>query len=407
MILSTDINNENKLRSIHLFCGIALLSPKIGALDLSIVALIVVCIITLLKSKLTIKIPNKFLNLFFLWSLVIVSCLVTFVINGKVDSIFILKPFRQLILLFLSILIVISHKFRLVDIFKIVIIAAIINSSFVMIQLIGHNLFRIEHFMILPGFDINLDVPFRKPGFMSGYPHAGMLSVLGMLCLLNFIKKLNRLVFVFFWVLLSVSIILTSRTALFAGFVPLGIFILMGMRSKVAYQKLYLFLLFGAYAIIYILNILPEDSFNVAFEMFINFSNNKGFTSQSSAALADSYYFPNNLTTLFFGNGNFMRNDLNLNVDDGFQIMLYGCGIIYLILNCIIFIYYYLLSLKTVQNNLQKKIILFIFILIFLFNFKADALFSRVFSDILSLIVALGISTTFINLSFDKKTNIT
>ena len=100
-------------------------------------------------------------------------------------------------------------------------------------------------------------------------------------------------------------------------------------------------MLFGVYAIIYILSILPEDTFNVAFEVFINFLNNKGFSSQSSTALLDSYYFPNNLTTLFFGNGNFMRNDLQLNVDDGFQIMLYGCGIIYLILNCIIFIYYY------------------------------------------------------------------
>ena len=398
---------KNKLRSIHFFCGIAILSPKIGALDLSIVALMLVCIITLLKSKLTIKIPNKFLNLFFLWSLVIVSCLVTFVIIGKVDSNFILKPFRQLILLFLSILIVISYKFRLIDIFKIVLIAATINSSFVIIQLIGHNLFGIEHFMILPVFDINVDVPYRKPGFMSGYPHAGMLSVLGMLCLLNFIEKLNRIVFVLFWLLLTLSLILTSRTALFAGFVPLGIFILMGMRNKVAFKKLYLFMLFGVYAIIYILSILPEDTFNVAFEVFINFLNNKGFSSQSSTALLDSYYFPNNLTTLFFGNGNFMRNDLQLNVDDGFQIMLYGCGIIYLILNCIIFIYYYLLSLKTVQNNLQKNTILFIFILIFLFNFKGDGLFSRVFSDILSLIVALGISTTFINFSLDKKTNIT
>ena len=335
---------KNKLRSIHFFCGIALLSPKIGALDLSIVALILVCMITLLKSKLIIKIPNKFLNLFFLWSLVIVSCLVTFVINGKVDSIFILKPFRQLILLFLSILIVISYKFRLVDIFKIVLISAIINSSFVMIQLIGHNLFGIEHFMILPEFDINVNVSYRKPGLMSGYPHAGMLSVLGMLCLLNFIEKLNRLVFVLFWLLLSVSLILTSRTALFAGFVPMGIFILMGMRNKVAFKKLFLFMLFGIYAIIYILSILPEDSFNVAFEMFINFSNNKGFSSLSYTALNNSYYFPNNLTTFFFGNGNFMRNDLQLNVDDGFQIMLYGCGITYLILNCIIFIYYYLAS---------------------------------------------------------------
>jgi hypothetical protein len=184
----------------------------------------------------------------------------------------------------------------------------------------------------------------------------------------------------------------TSRTALLAGILPLMLFFSIGLKSKIIFKKLYIFFLGGISFIIYLVSILPKDTFNVAFEMFVNLSENKGISTASSTATIDSYALPSHLSTYFFGNGNFMRNDLNLNIDDGFEIMLYGCGIFYLLISLLIYVYYVYISLKGTDIKFQKKSIILIFTLVLLLNFKADSLFSRVFSDVFAFLVAIGLS---------------
>ena len=79
------------------------------------------------------------------------------------------------------------------------------------------------------------------------------------------------------------------------------------------------------------ISILPEQTFNVAFEMFINYSRTGSFITLSQESLNSSYMLPNNLTTYLFGNGLQNRTDVNTNVDDGYQAVLYGGGLLYLL----------------------------------------------------------------------------
>mgnify|MGYP006084339697 CR=1 FL=1 len=384
-------NYKNKFTGIHFLLAIALIAPKIGLIDWPVIFMLIIVFLTFLKSKLIIKLPKKFYQIALLWGFLIFLSALTFLSNDKVDPIFFLKPFRQILLLALAIIIVKSNNIKLIEFFYVIVIAALLNSTLIGIQLIGHNFFKIQNFLILSNFDMVRDVPFRKPGFMAGYPHSGFLSVIGMYCLLSFAKFWNRSTFVVIWVLFTLTLIVTSRAAFLAGIVPSILFFLMGMKSKIVFKKLSYYSIIGISTIIYLVSILPINTYRVAFEMFINFSENKGFTTASSSALLDSFYFPSHLSTYFFGNGDYMRNDMNLNVDDGFQIMLYGCGIFYLLISLLIYIYYAYLSSKGTEIEFQKKLIIFIFMTILFFNLKSDMIFSRVFSDIFAFLVAIGL----------------
>jgi hypothetical protein len=242
----------------------------------------------------------------------------------------------------------------------------------------------------MPDF-VDVTVPFRKPGLMAGYPHAGLLSLFAIIFTMHYRKEWSSLKFNTVMITLAFSLIVTSRTSLILSIIPFSLFFVNSIFSKKVFFKFIIFLIFGVSVIIFLLSILPNDTYEVAFEFFINIIQEKKFNTQSSDALIESYMLPYSAFTWLFGNGKFMRNDLGRNVDDGFQILLYGCGIFYLILNLFLFIYYWLISLKSTEINFQKYQLNIFFIIVLIVNTKADVLFSRVTSDIFVFFLTVAI----------------
>jgi hypothetical protein len=314
---------------------------------------------------------------------------------GAVDAQFFLKPSRQIVLLTLILFIVDRIQLRIEHIFKLILYAALINCVIIAVQLIGHNYFQIPGFMLPAAFDVEVDAPFRKPGLMSGYPHAGLLSIIAMQCLLYFYRRINRLLFVLIWSIFSISLLVTSRTALLLGIFPHLFLLFLGLRSKKALGSILLFLSFGLSIIIYIINMLPEDTFTHSFELFLNYSENKSFSTLSTDATLDSFMWPKKTITWFLGNGKYMTNDYNLNVDDGFQIPFYGGGLIYLILILYVYFWYFYKSISRVKPYLKRVTIFSIFFIVFIANAKLDTIFTRVISDILTMFLALGLYSKF------------
>lgn len=382
-------------RFFHFLLACAIIAPKIYGIDYSILFLLIDALFVTLLCKKINNWPNNYFFIVIMWLILLALTLTSLIFLGTVDVQFLLKPGRQIVLLTLMLFIADRIQLRIEHVFKIILFAALINCIIIAVQLIGHNYFKIPGFMLPVAFNLEVDAPFRKPGLMSGYPHAGLLSLIAMQCLLYFYKRINRLLFVLFWSIFSISLIVTSRTALILGIIPHFFLLFLGFRSKKALGSILLFLSFGLSLIVYIINMLPEDTFTHSFELFLNYSENKSFSTLSTDASLDSYMWPQKTITWFLGNGKYMTNDYNLNVDDGFQIPFYGGGLIYLILILYVYFWYFYKSISRVKPYFKRVTIFSIFFIVFIANAKLDTIFTRVISDILTMFLALGLYSKF------------
>ena len=147
-------------------------------------------------------------------------------------------------------------------------------------------------------------------------------------------------------------------------------------------------IILGIWGITSILVILPEDTTNVAFEVFKNFSDSGSFKTQSQQGLNDSYIIPNKISTYLFGNGLFNRTDVDTNIDDGYQVLLYGGGVFYFLTTMFLFFFYFFVTIKNCTSKDNRIVIYLIYIIILIANYKVDCLFSRVISDVLVLFLA-------------------
>lgn len=371
----------------------AIIAPKIGSLDYPIVILLITYLFLIIKERANKNIiSRKYYNILLLWFLLIVWSFIVYAINGEINSIFFLKPLRQIFLLTLIFSIVRRTNISINEVFIIVIIAAIINTIVICLQLYGHNVLGIPHFLITSSFDEELDVPFRKPGLMAGYPHAGLLSLIAIICLLNFVKSIKKIYFLSALALLTFSLVVTSRTALLLSVFPFFFLYLYSLKSKKIMLRLFMFIGISLWGLGSIISILPRDTYNVAFEMFINYSENGKFTTKSSSATTSSYIVPEHISTILFGNGLNNRTDIDTNIDDGYQVLVYGAGLFYFILTLFLFYYYFKSSLSACDNRIKKHIIYLIYLVLVIANYKVDCLFSRVISDILVLFLAVGLN---------------
>jgi hypothetical protein len=381
-----------KKNFLILVLALAILAPKIGVIDAPVMVLFFTNFF--LKSNGNFKdgLSRKYYIIIIIWLLLLVWSLSLFFINGSFNDVLILKPLRQIIMLTLVYSIFRRTNLEFTDICKIVITAALINTLVIYLQLYGQNVLGIQGFLMPNSFDMELDVSFRKPGLFSGYPHAGLLSLMAIICLLNFTKTMKTIYFVLIQTCLITSLILTSRTALLLSLLPFFVFFMRSFKSKGTLAKFWTFLVIGVWIIVSILSILPEDTTNVAFEVFKNYSETGSFKTSSQEGLNNSYVLPKHLTTYLFGNGLHNRTDLDTNVDDGYQSLVYGGGLLYLFTTLILFYIYSATTLRTLKNNLQRRTIYMIYFVVFIANYKADCMFSRVISDVLVLFLALSLN---------------
>ncbi|MHA8076046.1 hypothetical protein [Aquirufa sp. TARAVU-A1A] len=389
-ILKSKTNNF-----VYFLVACAIIAPKISGIDFSILTLLIVDFYLILKIKRQHKFPPNYFFIVVIWLILMALSFLSFIILGTIDLQFILKPCRQIVLLALLLIAADRLQLKIDDVFKIIIIAAVINFLFIALQLFGHNFWGIPGFLLPPTFNEEVDAPFRKPGLMSGYPHAGLLGLLALQCLIYFNRRMSRIFFVLLFSILTLTLIVTSRTALMLAIIPFSMLILLSFKSKKALSGILLFLFFGVILIANIIKMLPEDTFTHSFEIFLNYNESKSLNTLSTDATLESYVFPLKTSTWLIGNGKYMTNDYNLNVDDGFQIPLFGGGVIYLIITVCLYFYYFFKSTYRLKSTFKKYTISCIFLIVFIANFKLDTIFTRVLSDILTLFFAIGLQSKY------------
>lgn len=371
-----------------------ILLPKIGIVDLTIIPLSLYSLFLFFKERKLIL--SKFLlGILFLWLTIFLLALFTFLYHGQVSIEVIFKPLRQIILILLLCYVLLYKKYNIEDIFKILLIASLINSVIVVLQYIFHLVGISDDFLMIGGFNDEINVVFRKPGLFSGYPPAGMLAVVGLILSFYFIKYKYSIKYILTLLISMSALILTSRMALMIGLLFLVILvpitILKGKKQFFSLLSIPFIIGFTLFYLIYN-QILHHDTVNVMFEIFINLLNGNGLASASGSALVDSYLenSPQFISTILIGNGLNIKSDIGLTIDSGVQIILFNAGLISLFLYHLVFV---LIFVKTISlSKFDKKYLLYImliFALIFISNFKGGFLFGRTTGDAL-LVIFIG-----------------
>lgn len=325
------------------------------------------------------------------WLFLISWGLITFIYNGSVNEILLLKPIRQILILLFVTIIVSKTNLLFSDVCNTIIIAALLNTLVICLQLYGHNGLGNPDFLMPMSFDSELNVPFRKPGVFAGYPHSGLLSLFAIVCIVDKVKTIKTKYFVTLFLVLFFSLIVTSRTGLILSFVPISWLFLKSLSSKKILLKSIIVINLNVFGLIAVLSTLPADTFDVAFEGFINYRESGSFSTSSQQALNSSYIIPQKVSTYIFGNGLSNRTDADTNIDDGYQSLLYGGGVIYFIISLLLFLIYYLFTIKHERLKDNRLIISILYIIILIANYKVDCLFSRVISEIFSLFLAVSL----------------
>ena len=374
-----------------------ILLPKIGIIDLTVLPLLLYSMYLILKKKRLIF-PKFLLGVLFIWLLIFILALVTYLYHGTVSTEVIFKPLRQIILILLLTYAFLYSKYSIDDIFKFILVASIINSIVVVVQYILHVTGISGDFLMIGGFVEEINVVFRKPGLFSGYPPAGMLAVIGMVISFYFLKYKYSTIYLLTLLISLAALMLTSRMALMIGF--LFLFVLIPstiLKGKKQFFSLMSIPLIVGLSLFYLIHyeILHHDTIGVMFEIIINLMNDEGLKSHSGEALIDSYLenSPQYISTILIGNGLNTKSDIGLTIDSGIQITLFNAGLIALFLYHLIFI---LLYIQTVYlTKLYKKYLLFVsllFALILISNLKGGFLFGRITGDaLLAIIIGMTI----------------
>ena len=368
------------------------LAPKAGVVDFSGLVLGVWFLVAwLMGSRRIILSDDGSLLVPLLWVTLLGLACVAYLVYGQVSAEIIFKPVRQLVLLTMLIYLFRQYELTAIDALKAALVAAAANGLVVILQYVLDAMHIAPDFLIMPGFDASINVPFRKPGLTAGYPVAGMLAVFGIVIAASWLRARRAGWVVLCLLLCMVSVTVTSRMALLFGIVAIVVLV---VPAAVARPRL--LILYGTIALAGVIafqrysGLLHYDTIGVMFELFINLSQGQVET-KSTTALIESYgLLPDKLLTLLIGNGTYNLSDSGLNVDAGFQSIMFSAGGVALLLYVALSWCYFRKAWSAVRGTYFSTAVVLLYVMVMVANLKTDAFFSRSFGDAWLLIVAAG-----------------
>lgn len=235
-----------------------------------------------------------------------------------------------------------------------------------------------------------IELGVRSPGLTnSGGDHLSMIQAIGFICgyqlLLNYKLNLKKVIlYVLCFVLLIISIMLSARSGyilLFIGCIYLTykqasarIWNLKINKKLVYVTSATIIIALTSFILIYYLLEKSEYSrlFNRAFEFILNYQQTGSFSTNSTDAMSSMYFLPSSEYHLLFGSADFGRN-INTNgflhSDIGYVRLIYGSGLIGILLIALPFILIYYQARK-IKFEPLSLITIAILIVIAIFNFK-------------------------------------
>jgi hypothetical protein len=377
--------------------------PKIGMVDFSMLLIfLLACYNFLLKhrrSKLNIPKPINLINFF--WVMLFALALISFLYHGKYSIGLMLKPVRQIVILTSIYVVLFYSRLTKDNIMEVILYAGALNAFVVIAQYVT-GLFipgNTGDFLMHPDYNRDVNLAWRKPGLMLGYPHSGVLSAYGVLSGIYLLRHKYTLLKCISFSLCFIGLFLSARTGLMLGL--LGILILLPLFIYSSRKNLFVTVMFfcaiiGGFTYVVINGIIQKSTFTMMFEVFINLLNNSDTTSASQTALFESFTYPiDNISTVFIGNGEPHHADNLKNVDSGFQQYFFGGGIFYMATTYYLFLYTALISVKRFGKNKFYSITVFLmFLFLFIAAFKGGFIYSRGPSDLLLIIFAFSLLMT-------------
>lgn len=341
---------------LHMIIFLLVFGPKFGFLDISLLSSSLIILTLGFKKSLNYKLILHPL-------LIILSLIIVYLsINSfRIDE-EILYPIFRLVRAGFSCfsIYLITIKFQEADFEKILINLIVINSLFVILQVIFPDLQAL--YGSISGFDKG-GVPLRGFGFTSGYDTSGIISLIG-LSLISGKKNFSKSDRLFFGIIF-ISLFFISRLTL-----SIGVLILIYLTYK---KKAAIIFLITCIIFSNVLFELLDPVISVLNE--INFRNS--YNPQSGSILSKMFFFPETSFELMFGTG----RDV-LDSDVGYIKIIFMYGVVGLLMA---FIFYINILRQTYLNYNNKKSIIFICAIFLIFNIKGLFLFSRSIHEILFL----------------------
>lgn len=378
-----------------------IVSPKIGFLDISLLAMMVHFGLALSSGMnwrgLNLNLDRRLIVAFLFIFLLFILSLFSFFLNGAYvfDEQFLFKPIRLLLILLIYALIINQRELNFESILTSIMLASLINAAVIYIQYYGSFIGISSTFLQNPNFSEAVITPYRKAGMMSGFPVAGLLSFCGSMICFHFYLKFNKLKYLTLYVIIGLTCFITARTALMLFFVgtTFYIFILVFKKRKVG--AFALFVAIFVVALGYVSNSDNEVIVKTKEKMFANIINyvNTGDANDYSTndLLRNHYVFPSDFETFMFGNS--IPSDQNIvNTDVSFFRITWNNGFLSMLVYVFAYFYIWIASYKNVRQDYLSRIITsVIFTGIFVSNFKGFYFFSRVIGDITILLFLVGV----------------
>ena len=301
----------DNVKELHQFGQVSLvlismiLLPKIGVIDFSVIPLAIVTFWHILKkpSLLKLPIPAIFRAMIYIFILCFSLALLSSIVHGKLASYdVLLKPLRLIFILIFGYLYLMGKRISKNDVLRSILWAAVINGLVILVQMILHTTGVSIDFLINPSFDINVNVSYRKPGLVNGFPIAGLLQVFGLVILYGSPSmRISAVTKHLMNIILLSSMIFTARTAILCFLIFLFIHI---CSKRLVITGKGIFITFFIIPILWLLLInimnVNTETFSFMLGLFIIFFSSGTIDDPSVLGLVDSYqYFPERITTLF------------------------------------------------------------------------------------------------------------
>ncbi|HYX35367.1 MAG TPA: hypothetical protein VE954_19910 [Oligoflexus sp.] len=372
-----------------------LLLPKLGVYDLSILPLALWFAVAGFRRRYSLKIVGWMDVLLLAWWILLGIGVCGYLYNGIYYAEILFKPARQIVLIVLLAALFQYVRVPFQTLGKAVIFAATVNGLIIFTQYILNLTHISSDFMIMPAFADYYIQSYRKPGLYAGYPVAGMMGVYGLIFSANVLRSKRSFFYASTLVICGFSILLTSRTAIIFEILAIILFVLPLFFSTsgrlIRFSALSIALVLGAAGLIKS-GKLNQDTVNEMIHPFVKLAEGEVVAVPSVDALMGSYgNFPMKDSTWLVGNGLTMKTDEGVSVDDGFQVVLFGGGAIYLLILMLLPFLYFALPLRMRLSKYDKRALFFIYAMNFLSNAKGSYLFSRALGDVLVIITIYSI----------------
>lgn len=362
-----------------------LLAPKIGVLDLSVIALIIGFLVHVRR----IALSRDVAFLVIIFTIIFVLVLLSGMANQIITFENLLKPIRNFLLILLLYSLLQKQALTLDKLFDVLIFAGMINSIVVLLQVI-FTLIGLDDAVLRfypPGETID---GLRKPGLSSGYPSSGLLScIAAVVALYKYCFNADKR---YFWLLLMClpGVFLSARTAVVLFFVAFGLAILIAFVNRnlrfLAHMGGLAFILISLVGALFAYDPKIYDIFYVMFEFVFVYLDEGSVGVRSTDDLLQNHFFlPRDLVEWLVGNGRAAWGLGGIESDVWFTQNLVGSGVFVMSLYLIAFGFIWWSAIKATMG-FYRLTVFYIFLMVFIASFKGSFIFSRFVGDAATLL---------------------